>query len=73
MTMTPDDIKSIVFTRYFLLGEIDASTAARELAVLPGLDLNGHYYYPGDAADFQRKLSALQVELEKVRGEPPAA
>ncbi len=71
--MGPDDIRSIVFTRYFLLGEIDAASAARELAAIPGLNLDGHYYWPGDVADFQHKMSALQDELEKLGVRPPAA
>jgi len=71
--MRPEDTKSIVFTRYFLLEELDAQAAARELAALPGLDLSGYYYWPADVSDFQRKFTALRAELEKLGIKTPAA
>ena len=71
--MRPDDIKSIVFTRYFLLGEIDATAAARELATIPSLDLDGYYYLLPDQSDFEAKFVALRAELAKLGSEPPAA
>jgi hypothetical protein len=71
--MRPEDIKGIVFTRYFMLGELDAAAAARELATVPGLDLSGYYYWPTDLSDFQQKFADLRAELEKLGIKTPAA
>ncbi len=65
-----------ILTRYMLLNEIDAAAAARELAVLPTLNLDGHYYWPVDlfeSGKVQAKLEALWAELEKLGIKPPAA
>ena len=70
------DQQNRIFTRFFLLDEIDANTAARELAVLPSFNLDGYYYWLAEdwePGNVQTKLAALTDELEKLGIEPPAA
>ena len=70
------DKQSVIFTRYFLLDEIDARTAAQELAALPGFTLDGHYYWLQDdweSGKVEKKLAALRDELELLGFNPPAA
>jgi len=65
-----------ILTRYMLLDEIDASTAARDLAALPSLNLDGQYYWPVDlfeSGKVEAKIAALWGELEKLGIKPPAA
>jgi hypothetical protein len=70
------DEQGRIFTRFFLLDEIDANTAARELAVLPALNLDGYYYWLAEdweSGKVQSKLAALTDELTKLGIKPPAA
>jgi hypothetical protein len=70
------DEQNQIFTRFFLLDEIDANTAARELAVIPSLNLDGHYYWLAEhweSGKVQTKLAALTNELEKLGIKLPAA
>jgi hypothetical protein len=70
------DEQNRIFTRFFLLDEIDANTAARKLAVLPRLNLDGYYYWLAEdweSGKGQTKLAALTEELEKLGIKPPAA
>ncbi len=65
-----------ILTRFVLLDEIDAATAARELAALPSLSLDGHYYWPVDLVEsgkVEAKFAALWTELETLGIKPPAA
>ncbi len=70
------DEQGRIFTRFFLLDEIDAATAARALAALPNLNLDGYYYWPVDdweSGKVPAKLTALLDELEKLGIKPPPA
>ncbi len=70
------DEQGRIFTRFFLLDEIDANTAARELAVLPALNLDSYYYWLAEdweSSKVQTKLTALADELARLGIKPPAA
>jgi hypothetical protein len=70
------DEQGRIFTRFFLLGEIDATTAARELAVLPSINLGGYSYWLAEdweSGKVQIKLAALAGELAKLGIKLPAA
>ncbi len=70
------DEQGRIFTRFFLLDEIDANAAARELAMLPTLNLDGYYYWLAEdweSGKVPTKLAALADELAKLGIKPPAA
>ena len=65
--MLSDQLRiSATFTRYFLEGEIDARTAARELAAIPGFTLDGHYYWLGPMEGLEEKFADLRAELAAI-------
>jgi hypothetical protein len=70
------DEQGRIFTRFFLLDEIDANAAAHELAMLPTINFDGYYYLLAEdweSGKVPTKLAALVDELAKLGIKPPAA